>query len=291
MFGADFFNFWAIGRAILAGQTPYSYSISQYPPATAFFFVLLALLPFQFSYALWTGLNFVLVVDFIRKLKQNHWKWAWLGFAPVLFVLLVGQIDIFFLWLASLMPTRGWKAVLLGALLTLKPQIAFIVLPWFLLQWLIHERATLLKWVLVTAALHLSPLLFDPNIYQKWLASIQTQEDWRMLASPGVFALSNLYVPLLIILLMALAIAILGIRRDPLTSRAAQLLALPMGLWYENVLLLGSVPWWLVVPVSWLTFYVATLVHNNYPFAIIPLLVFGWRMLHKPEQAENPQPA
>ena len=58
----------------------------------------------------WTGFNFVLVVDFIRKLKQNRWKWAWLGFAPVLFIMMAGQIDIVFLWLASLMPSRGWKA-------------------------------------------------------------------------------------------------------------------------------------------------------------------------------------
>ena len=284
MVGYDFLNLWSIGRTILAGQNPYSFQLSFYPPATAYFFAILALLPFQISFGLLTGLNFVLVVDFIRKLKQNHWKWAWLGFTPVLFILMTGQIDIFFLWLASMMPTRGWKAVLLGPLLTLKPQIAFIVLPWFLLQWVIHERKTLLQWMLVTAALQLSPLLLDPFIYQKWLASIQTQKDWRMLASPGVFSLSNLNVPLFIIFLMALAIAILGIRRDPMTSRAAQVLALPMGLWYENVLLLGSVPWWLVVPISWLAFYVGTLVHSNYPFVILPLLVFGWRMFYGPEK-------
>ncbi len=291
MLGFDFFNLWSIGRTILAGQNPYSFQLSYYPPATAYFFVLLAFLPFQLSFSLWTGLNFVLVFDSIRKIKQGRWKWAWLGFTPVLFILMTGQIDILFLWLASLMTPKGWRAVWVGAFLTLKPQIAFIVLPWFLLQWVIHERTTLLKWVLVTAILQLSPLLFDPYIYQKWLASIQTQKDWRMLASPGVFALSNLNVPLVIIFLMALAIAFLGIRRGPITSRAAQVLALPMGLWYENVLLMGSVPWWLVVPVSWLAFYIATLVHSNYPFVILPLLVFGWRILNKPEQVENLQPA
>ena len=291
MIGADFFTFWSIGRLILAGQNPYSFQLSQYPPAASYFFVLFAVLPFQISYALWTGLNFVLVVDFIRKLKQNYWKWAWLGFVPVIFILLEGQIDIFFLWLASLMPSRGWKAALIGALLTLKPQVAFIVLPWFFLQWVIHERKTLLQWLLITAALQLSPLLIDPFLFQKWMVSIQTHKDWRMLASPGVFALSNLNVSMVIIILIALAICILGIRHDPMTSRAAQLLALPMGLWYENVLLLGSVPWWLVVPVSWLAFYAGTLVHSNYPFVIIPLLVFGWRMLSKPENAENQQPA
>ena len=291
MIGADFFTFWSIGRLILAGQNPYSFQLSQYPPAASYFFVLFAVLPFQISYALWTGLNFVLVVDFIRKLKQNYWKWAWLGFTPVVFVLMTGQIDIVFLWLASMMPSKGWKAVLLGALLTLKPQIAFIVLPWFLLQWVLHERKTLLQWLLVTAALQAFPLLLDPSLFQKFLAAAQTVQERRMLASPGVFALSNLNVPLIIMILMALGICILGLRRDPMTSRAAQLLAIPMGLWYENILLLGSVPWWLVVPISWLAFYVGTLVHSNYPFVIIPLLVFGWRMLSKPEYTENPQPA
>jgi hypothetical protein len=93
-----------------------------------------------------------------------------------LFYFMTGQIDIFFLWLARRIPTRGWKAVLLGALLTLKPLIAFIVLPWFLLQWVIHDRKTLLQWMLVTTALQLSPPLVDLFIYQKWLASIQAQK-------------------------------------------------------------------------------------------------------------------
>jgi hypothetical protein len=291
MLGADFFDFWSIGRLILAGQNPYSYPMAPYPPATSYFFALLAFLPFQLSFGLWTGLNIVLVVDYIRKLKQNRWKWAWLGFTPVIFILMTGQIDIVFLWLASMMPSKGLKAVLLGALLTLKPQIAFIVLPWYLLQWVLHERKTLVQWLLGTAALQAFPLLLDPSLFQKWLAAAQSVQERRMLASPGVFALSNLGVPLIIMILMALAICILGLRRDSMTSRAAQLLAIPMGLWYENVLLLGSVPWWLVVPVSWLAFYVGTLVHSNYPFVIIPLLIFGWRILSESELAKIPQPA
>jgi hypothetical protein len=291
MLGADFFNFWSIGRLILAGQNPYSYPISQYPPAAAYFFALLAFLPFQISYGLWTGFNIVLVIDYIHKLKQNHWKWAWLAFAPVIFILMTGQIDIFFLWIASLIPAKGWKAILLGAVMTLKPQIAFIVLPWYLLQWLLHERKTLFLWFLLTFIIQLFPLTLDPLIFNKWLASIQSEPGWRILASPGVFALSILNVPMIIIILIAIAICIVGLRRDPMTSRAAQLLALPMGLWYENVLLIGTVPWWLIVPVSWLAFYIATLVHNNFPFVVIPLLVFTWRMLSKPDLVKNFQPA
>jgi hypothetical protein len=288
MLGYDFYNFWNTGRAVLAGSGPYSVPLSFYPPAMAYLFAVLGLLPFNLSYGLWTGLNLVLLRVSILRFQKGWRGITWLAYAPVPFILLTGQIDILFLWLAGFLGCNGWKAVLAGVLVTLKPQVAFVVLPWFLVQWLLHRRPLLLGWTAGTLALHALPLIADPLTYQKWLASAQGESSWRLAASPGVFALTNLNVPLILIGLLAAALVVVGLLRKDMFSRTAQLLALPAGLWYEDVLLAGSTPWWLLIPVSWAAFVVATQVHGNYPFVVIPLASFAWQWFHKSEKAAQP---
>ena len=293
MLGYDFYNFWNTGRAVLAGQGPYSVPFSFYPPAAAYLFALLALLPFNFAFGLWTGLNLILFQKSITRVQKGWRGLAWLAFAPVPFILLTGQIDILFLWLAGFLASKGWKAVLAGVLITLKPQVAFIVLPWFLLQCLLHQRRQLLYWAAGTVTLYALPLLADPSIYQKWLTAAGGESSWRLTASPGVFALTNLNVPLVMIAILAAAIVVFGLLalRNPMFSKTAQMLALPAGLWYENVLLVGSTPWWLLVPVSWIAFIAGTQVHSNYPFVIIPLASFIWQWLHRNKKVILPQSA
>jgi hypothetical protein len=281
MIGFDFQNFWNVGRMVLSGQDPYSIVLSYYPPAATYFFAILACIPFPISFGLWTGTNFVMLLHLLRRLKQGWRAYTWLGFAPVPFILLTGQLDLFFFWFASFLTAGGWKAALCGAIVTLKPQVAFIVLPWYILQWVIHDRKQLLRWGGFTALLYGFPLLLDVHSYLKWYASIHNESGWRLLASPGVFALTNLGIPLGIIILIALVVIIIGLRKDSITSWAAQILALPMGLWYEDILLLGSVPWWLVVPGSWVAFYLALIWHTNIPFVYIPVAVFCWRVWAK----------
>jgi hypothetical protein len=291
MLGFDFYNFWNTGRAVLFGSGPYSVGDSFYPPAMAYLFTLLALLPFNLCFGLYTGVNLILFRKTVLRFQKGWQGIAWLAFAPVTFILLTGQIDLLFLWLAGFLTSRGWKAVLAAVLVTLKPQVAFIVLPWFLLQWILHERPRFLWWAAGTVTLHALPLLIDPLIYQKWLASAGGESNWRLPASPGVFSLTNLNVPLFVIAILAIAIIILGLvkQRRAMFSRTAQVLALPAGMWYENVFLIGSTPWWLLVPVSWGLFVVANQVHNNYPFVLIPLLSFVWQVFHKSEKVIQPQ--
>jgi hypothetical protein len=291
MLGFDFHNFWNIGRAVLAGLSPYSVPDSFYPPATAYLFGLLGLLPFNLSFGLWTGVNVILFQRSILRVQKGWSQIAWLAFAPVTFILLTGQIDILFLWLAGFLGSKGWKAVLAGVLITLKPQVAFIVLPWFLMEWILHERPQLLWWAAGTVILHALPLLADPLIYQKWLASAGGESSWRLPASPGVFALTNLNIPLILIGILAAAIILSGLLllHDAMFSKTAQLLALPAGLWYENVFVVGSTPWWMLVPISWLAFWAALQAHNNYPFVIIPLVSIVWQWVHRSEKIVQAQ--
>lgn len=279
MIGYDYYNLWTIGHYILNGLNPYSYPISFYPPAAAYSFALLAVLPFQISFSIWTGLNILLLRHYINKLSLGRAKWVWLAFTPVLFIFLTGQIDIFFLWLSQYMEKKGWKPIIVATLLTLKPQIAFIVLPWYLIRWLLYERVQLIRWLGFCIILHTAPLIIDPNIYQKWIHSVLGERSWRILASPGVFALANLQIPIWWMSILALGFVVFGLFRDQKTSQTTQILAIPWGLWYENVLLIGTAPWWLVVPASWAAFAAAYFVHNTYPFTIIPLLIFFWKII------------
>jgi len=52
--------------------------------------------------------------------------------------------------------------VLAAAFLTLKPQLALVVLPWYLLRWLRTERGLLLRWAGLCALLHALPLVSLP---------------------------------------------------------------------------------------------------------------------------------
>ena len=290
MIGYDFKIFWDIGQALLAGQNPYSIPFSVYPPAANYLFTIFALAPFNISYGIWTGLNLILFQRSIVRIQKSWRGFAWLGFTPVLFVFLTGQIDILFLWLSGFLVTNGWTAVAAGVLITLKPQIALIVLPWYLLQWIFHQRPQFLRWLGGTLILHALPLIVDPTIYQKWLAVVSREPDRRLAFGSGVFALTNLNIPLALIGILAAVIVVFGLTRDAMFSKAAQQLALPSILWYENVLLIGSTPWWLLVPVSWVAFIAGTQVHSNYPFFIIPLASLLWQWFGKVGKKETATP-
>jgi hypothetical protein len=279
--GYDFYVYWQIGRAILQGADPYLVENAAYPPATMILYTLFALLPFLPAFGLWSGLNFLSLFDVLRRQKLARQFPAWLAFTPSLFILLTGQIDLVFLWLVSWLGRGGWRAVLAAAAVTLKPQVALVVLPWLLLRWLLHERAQLLRWLVITLALHLSPLLLDANIYQRWIETVQSDATWRAPLSSGIFSLANLSIPVPLLVLAALAIAIWGLTRDEVTARIALLLAQPIGLWYEDVLLAGLIPWQLLVPVSWLAFLLSVLLKSSLPFLLIPLSALVWRVWAK----------
>ena len=209
----------------------------------------------------------------------------WFLYTPVIFILMTGQIDILFFWLTGfLLDKKHWKNILGAVLLTLKPQVAFILLPWVLLRWLKKQPRSLLYWLCGSLVLHLAPLLFDINIYQKWIYSISSYGESRMLISPGFFSLSNLHIPLWVMILLSIPVVIFGLLKDKETSKAAQILALPMGIWYEDIFLSGSMPAKILIPASWATFILAYLVKSSLPFMLIPLLVFLWKK--SPEKAE-----
>ena len=281
MVGFDFSIFWQLGQGILHGQNPYLLPQPNYPPAAIMLFAVFGMLPQTVAFPVWSGVNFVLYLNSLHRLNLKRWGLAWFLFIPTIFNFLTGQLDIFYLWLALYLPSGGWKAVIAGVLITTKPQIAFIALPWFLVQWLLHDRRSLLRWGGLTLALHLAPLLYDPNIYANWATVLHGQVDWRIYLTPGVFTLSNFNVPWPIMAVLAVAIAAWGLFQNRPTSWVTQTLALPVGQWYDETLLTGLAPVWLAVPVSWIAFGLSYLVNNAVPMAAIPVVILAWRIKQK----------
>jgi hypothetical protein len=279
--GYDFSIFWQLGQGVLHGQNPYLLPQPNYPPAAIMLFAVFALLPQTISFAVWSGVNIVLYLNSLKRLGLGRWGLAWFLFIPTFFNFISGQLDIFYLWMSLFLTSGGWKAVIAGALITTKPQIAFIALPWFLVQWLLHDRRTLLRWGSLTFTLHLLPLLYDFHIYAKWIPVLNGQVDWRILLTPGVFTLSNFNVPWPIMALLAVAIAVWGLFQNRPTSWITQTLALPVGQWYDETLLTGLAPVWLAVPVSWIAFGLSSMVSNTVPMAAIPVSILGWRIHQK----------
>jgi hypothetical protein len=275
--GYDFSLFWEIGKHFLEGGDPYSLSLSFYPPAAVYFFVLFSLLPLKMAIAVFTGINSVVFVATAKKLDKERW-WAWILFPPVMFVIFVGQLDLIFLYLSTFLVNGGIIAALAGSLLTLKPQMAFIALPWFLIKWAKNDKSTLAKWIVFTTILHTVPLVINPGLYKGWLNNAQGAVSWRMQQSPGVFSLTNLNVPVAFLVIVALITAGWALFKDYKTSKIAQLMALPVGIWYDSVFVIGTAPYYIMVPVGIVSFVLAYFVSNSLPLFSISLIAILWRI-------------
>ncbi len=275
--GYDFSLFWEIGKHFLEGGDPYSLGSSFYPPATVYFFVLFSLLPLRVATAIFAFVNSTVFVATVRKLDRKRW-WTWFLFPPALFVLAAGQLDLIFLYLSTFLVNGGIIAALAGSLLTLKPQMAFIALPWFLIRWVKRDRNTLAKWIVLTTILHTIPLVISPGLYKGWLNNTQGAVSWRMQQSPGVFSLTNLNVPVAFLAIAALVIAAWALFKDYKTSKVAQLIALPIGIWYDSVFVIGTVPYYIIIPVGIASFALAYFVSNALPLFLISLVAMLWRI-------------
>jgi hypothetical protein len=273
--GYDFSLFWEIGKHFLEGGNPYSLGSSYYPPATVYFFVLFSLLPLKVATAIFTGINSVVFVATAKKLDKKRW-WTWILFPPVMFVIFVGQLDLIFLYLSTFL------------ILTLKPQMAFIALPWFLIKWVKNDRSTLAKWIALTTILHSIPLIINPGLYKEWLSNTQGAVSWRMQQSPGVFSLTNLNVPIAFLVIAALAIAGWALFKDYKTSKVAQLMALPIGIWYDSVFVIGTVPYYIIIPVGIASFVLAYFVSNSLPLFLISLVAMLWRISKRSKNMTPP---
>lgn len=275
--GHDFDFFWRAGQAVLQGFSPYQAYGSVYPPATAYLFTLFGLLPFFPAYIVWTCVGLYLYLRTLKHLSPRPSRFAWLAYPPAIFVLYTGQVDMLFLWLGTFLSQSGWKAALAAAGLTLKPQIGLILLPFFLVRWIARDRQTFLKFIGICLVIHSLPLLGGLDIYSQWIQNMQ-KESFRILQSPGIFTLTVYGISPLWLLLPSLIVVLWGLRQDESTARASMLFGMPVAMWYDDVLLIETAPWYFLVPVAWASFILAAICQSSVPLAVIPLFVLGFKI-------------
>jgi len=262
----DFLINWDAANSFFHGGNPYTFP-TYYPPGSLMLFGLFTIYPREYSFAIWLGFNIIFLREILLNAKLTRQFIPWLLFPPVSFMFISGQIDLFLVWLGLNLQKKNWMAVAAAVVIVLKPQIAFILLPWVFIR---DFRLGLLT-LAFSVPLHLSPLLVNPNIYTLWMAATTGAINDYLANSPGIFALSNLGIPVAVLAVLAFALIVWGLRQPYTISKTVLLSTLPFGIWYNGVVLTGAAPWWFLVPIGWCTFIVSALLQSSLPMAVIPL--------------------
>lgn len=271
--GFDFLVFWGIAEAILQGNSPYSIPGSFYPPATSYLFTPLALVPPEISFILLTLLSCAAFATVIKKPADLVWLLFW----PVGQVLYSGQTSLLFVPLIALIASEDRRASAVGAtLLTLKPQIAILILPWYVVRWLINDRRRLAYFISASFVLHLWPLLIRPGIFGEWFTTIGLGAGHKAIISAGIWLFKG-YLPTLVLVLFSLALSIFIFLKDRQRSRAALALASPVTGLQDTVMLINTAPAWLMVPVSLIALTWSRLAVSTLPGVMIAASSFIYR--------------
>ncbi len=273
----DFTNyFWVIGQAILNGGDPYSIIGNVYPPITCFFFTVFAILPKQVSWVIWLVINVLIFVSMGYKKQKRISTFVWIAYTPLFFTFVAGQLDLFIFWLSSFLTKDNRFSPLIAAFITLKPQLALIVLPAVFLDWFLFNKKKFVIGVLLCIFLQGLPVLYDSTLFSKWMASLTSRAELYQTSSPGLFSLTEVGLPVFVLIPIALVLFFGGLIMGRKISIQANLLALPFGTWYNSVFLIWTAPYQLMVPISLLAALLAYFVKGVYPFTLIPLAALIW---------------
>jgi hypothetical protein len=204
VFEADFMNLWQYdfrifregGRQLVAGQSPYAEQFGFFSPLPlAVLFAPLSLLSVPVAAAVFHLATLAL----LWRAAGRRAVWALLSF-PVLFNLFVGQVDLFLALCAAVLGPLALP-LLLG-----KPQVAFVAVPWLLVQGVRGGRAE--RWRLaagIAAAAAMLGLCF-------WLQPLWLTEMRRVAPPIAVYAThaSNLHRLVLATLRVELLLGLAG---------------------------------------------------------------------------------
>jgi len=268
MGGYDFGILWQAGRAVWLGQDPYGVEGFFYPLPVAYFFALLALFRKEVAFGLWILVNLAILGWMLRRRAIG-----WLLYFPVIHLLSSGQVDLV-LWALGYRLTRGWPSALAAAVITLKPQVALIILPWHLWRWLREDRHTLKWFVLISAVIWGFSFPLDPSWPLRWRAAVPPLGRLSRSNSPGIWSLEKL-TPYAWPILTAVSIALFiwGLSQTRPVGWAATALASPSGLFYDLLILMETAPPHLLVPLSWIAVGLTLWWNNFVAWASLPVAV------------------
>ncbi|GAB4582052.1 MAG: hypothetical protein Fur0022_48050 [Anaerolineales bacterium] len=257
--GWDFWTIWLTRRA----AEPYSVVNAYYPPPMMLVLRVIGLLPGGIAYYAWTTINLLLLVYMLKRRALLY-----IFYMPTLFHLATGQLDIFLLWLSTFLKKQDWKTILAGVIITFKPQVAFILLPWHLLQWTWKTR---LIWAASTISVWGYYFLVRPDWYTQWLSNTPGMVHHEASATPSLFSLFPFWISVLIALVL---LVFVWFRLDEKSAIATGVFATPFGKTYDAVLLLRSEIVWWIIPLSWLGLFVSLYLNHPWPQAVVTGLVF-----------------
>lgn len=270
--GLDFFLIWRGLAIFLTAGNPYSSNGYFYPPAFTLLFAPIGLLP------QWVGFIILLTASLALGFLAFGKRFVyWLAFAPVLYVLFVGNVDVLFAALVALIkPTR--KGAFIAALITLKPQTAIILLPFVLAGFLRENRGLLFSFLAFTALLWGIPALIAPDLMRLWLTGLTTYGH-SFAVSAGLWSLPT--TPALIVGLCA-ALLIINRWSDERLTRTTMILVSPVGQWNGLAALTDCAPISLLSPVSLIALYMSGRTGVAYWWALVPVAAFTWHARLKP---------
>lgn len=163
----DWFVFYKAGKAVLTGISPYSVKDYFNPIQAAWLLAPTTLIPFRIWVLAMIGISFIAIVVLCGK--KSHWVLLSL---PFIFGMTMGSLDVF-LWV----PARLFGGVGLS-LLTLKPQLAMIFVPFQLLEWWRDkENDELFRFGISTFFLWTIPTIIHPNWITDWLNALPPLES------------------------------------------------------------------------------------------------------------------
>jgi len=272
----DFLIFYNSGKAILGGISPYTIFDYNSPIFLALFFAPFSLLPVGVSYSFFIIANLLIAWKFLKK----RIIWAFLFF-PFLFALFVGQID--FLLAGLILIGSPWTI----ALALVKPQLAFVVIPWFIMSF---TKKDWWKAIISTSAFIGVSFIIQPKWLMEWFTTQPTFEFFSSHASNVYWLLpqTNLSFRSNLIIIGALIILPFGFflknRRDSWTI--LHLFAPLTNIYSPAVLLewIGPVE----VMLSWFAvLLVGGNIHTGIPFFMIGISILIRGLIRHRKSKEN----
>lgn len=293
----DFDIFLQAGQAVLNGQSPYT-SVTGYfyPYPTTYLFALLALLPPDWAKGVWTAFSIGVLIFVTRKAAP-----LWLIFPPVIACLIQGQLDLAMLGLWALAggtaTPRGKGDVLPGialALMTLKPQLGFLIIPYQLWHWRTASGART-RWI--TFAFTLLVIFGIPTLlWPGWVMEFLQHGrpiSYAMTIAPSVFLITQYALwlwPVSLLLAAGLCVWVLRQAHTPGIINTTSFIINPTTHIYNLAMLADNLFLWRTVALC-LPLYLVTLIiatpdqpfWAHAPFVLAPILALWERLRYQPK--------
>jgi hypothetical protein len=261
----DFAVLWNAGQS----SDPYQVAKFFYPPAFVPFVMLLGKLPFAWAAVFFTLLS---VAAMFALYRRQAWKWFL--FLPTIHVLVVGQVDILFLYVNSKV-SSSWGGVLAAAIMTLKPQLAIILLPHQFYRWWKEDKRAFARFAVMMGALWGFQVLWQPTWIGEWISNLRHSPQSSLLTGADLWALGTWLV-----LPIALGLAVWGMQQKREVSIPALQLASPFGFFYDTVVLIECAPAWFLITLSWLVAALTLVVPIPFSF-LLPLGTLLYTIRHR----------